>query len=119
MRLHKATFIATFAALVTGCATQQDLVAGREYRVSQYLEKNDRPEIVAQALMANELVEGMTFRDVVAIWGPPRRVNRASYGSQAVWSQHCPNSRTLFQENIYVYFEGDIVTGWQRGDCIN
>lgn len=116
-RMIKYTVFIGLLVLV-GCVNQPT-PEERRAGILSYVAQNKRPDNVKEAMLENRLVKGMLFKDVARLWGPPQRVNRASYGTQAIWQQYCPYARSMFQDNIYVYFDGDVVTDWQRNDCIN
>lgn len=101
--------------MLSACATHQQAMV----RLQNYIDAHpERPAHILQALRDVRLANGMTPHEVELLWGKPRRVNRASYGTQAVHVQMCTSSRKLFQENVYVYYENGVVDGWQVNDCI-
>ena len=86
--------------------------------IAAYTESADRPEGIMRALKEGRGVKGMYAKEVAMIYGLPKRINRSSYGlDQAVYTQVC-QGRNMFQDNIYVYYEGITVESWNIGGCI-
>lgn len=99
------------------CASYHAKSAGLAFGAATY-EKNRpaiRDEIIRRELVApsewgiideHKIRVGMTECAALASWGPPTRVNRASYGDQWVYcGYNCIR-------NQYVYVRGGRVTAW-------
>lgn len=113
--------IMLFAAILltltlASCAT---VTPEQKYaRIMDYVRINNRPDFVRDALLNLQPARGMNASDIQLLYGRPVRVNQSAHGQQAVYRRICQYSRTLFQDNIYVYFENGVVTDWQIMGCI-
>ena len=113
---RSSVFVILLVGILSGCVgvTPEQLRA----QTIAYVQANDRPDFVRDALLNLQPARGMNWADIEYLYGKPARINRSSYTVQAVYRQACQYSRTLYQENIYIYFDGDEVTEWQLNDCI-
>lgn len=80
---------------------------GHQNKVRQEL-KRRHPEYAWHIIDTKNISTGMTKEEVVIAWGYPGKVNKSSYGQQWIYG-----TADAFGHRSYVYFKGNICTGWQ------
>ena len=106
---------AALAALVVVCAGCVTMIT--EKTRGKYLRENPGLSYeVKRAIMAGDIVIGMTEMDVVASIGSPYDINRttAAYGTSAQFVYASAAMYPAKPKYSYVYFENGKVTSWQQ-----
>ncbi|MBE3109693.1 MAG: hypothetical protein IMZ46_04120 [Acidobacteria bacterium] len=110
---------AALAAVVVlfglACSLGGNVYVSQKSKVKFFRENSGITYEVKQAILANELLIGMTEQEVVAAIGRPDDINRSTY-SFGTTAQFCYDSYGDFAraKYSYVYFENGRVTGWQQ-----
>lgn len=88
-------------ALLVGCGPS--LEARKEY-----VQANDRPAYIEEAILDEKVATGMTKDDVSASLGHPDSVNESYYQGVGSRTQWCYHGGSM----LCIYFEEGTVTGW-------